>query len=72
MTICFKTYPDMKKFCGRLFLGSTKDSVLPIFSTVNLSFNFKQAQVDCDEQSVEEMEAWLESCNIKYNYVSQF
>ena len=72
MTICFKTYPDMKRFCGRLFLGSTKDSVLPIFSTVNLSFNFKQAQVESSEQSVEEIEAWLDSCNIKYNYVSQF
>ena len=72
MTISFASYPDMKRFCSKLFVGSTKDSVLPIFSTVNLSFNFKQAQVESSEQSVEDIEAWLESCNIKYNYVSQF
>ena len=72
MTISFKTYPDMKRFCGKLFVGSTKDNVLPIFSTANLDFNFKLAQIECTDNSVEEIEAWLEVNRIKFNYVSKF
>lgn len=49
MTICFKTYPDMKRFCGKMFTGDTKDNTLPVFSNCNLSFNFKQVHVICDE-----------------------
>ena len=71
MTICFKTYPDMKRFCSKLFVGSTKDNVLPIFSTVNLSFNFKQAQVDCDKTEAE-LTQWLATNKIKVAYVSKF
>lgn len=71
MTISFKTYSDMKRFCGKMFTGDTKDNVLPVFSNCNLSFNFKQAQVDCDK-TLEELQTWLSYYKINVNYVSEF
>lgn len=71
MTICFKTYPDMKRFCGKMFTGDTKDNTLPVFSNCNISFNFKQAQVDC-EKTEAELTQWLASNKIRVLYVSKF
>lgn len=71
MTICFNTYPDMKKFCNKMFSGDTKDNTLPVFTDCNLSFNFKQAQVECNMTEAE-LSQWLASNKIKVVYVSKF
>ena len=71
MTICFKNYPDMKKFCSKMFKGDVKDNTLPVFSNCKLSFNFKTAYVDCDMTETE-LTQWLASNKIKVEYVSKF
>lgn len=72
MTICFKDYPAMKKFMANLFTGNHSDNTFPIFAKdFTTSFCYRQVSFP-NLHETEEMEEWLKSKKIAYNWVCQF